>query len=115
MSRHRTARTAPHQPRDRRRKAPRLQRCALGKVRFPDHESAVEALHGARFSRLRSEELGMATRRQEQRAYRCDICRGWHLTSKSAVEAPRRMGESAVFAPRPHWAGSRRREWDRAA
>lgn len=101
--------------RGRRRPAPRLRHCAEGKVRFPDHESAVGALHSAASSRSRIEAEGGECRRHERRAYECAICRGWHLTSKRSVEAPRRMADAAVFLARPAWAPSRRHDWATAA
>lgn len=44
-----------------------------GKRRYPDHQSAVQALH--RFAQ--------STRaRKPVRAYPCDLCKGWHITSQ---------------------------------
>ncbi len=52
-----------------------------GKLRYRDRHQATDALNAAR--RQRSSDLiysGRTTRR-EVRAYKCEACRGWHLTS----------------------------------
>ncbi|CAG7845125.1 hypothetical protein USB125703_01382 [Pseudoclavibacter triregionum] len=126
----------------RRRRPPRPGRCEFGKVRFPDHESAVEALHAAAVSRSRAVDGEAATCRREVRAYECASCRGWHLTSKAelagspelvagleaiaaadaaraAARGARRVAASAQATSstcdEPHWAGTRRPEWAKAA
>lgn len=69
-----------------------LPRCARhAKRRFPDHESAIDALHGAAADRARK---GEASRRRECRAYFCTDCRGWHLTSQEL---------SLPWVPRSAW------------
>lgn len=61
--------------------------CATGKVRFRDHDEAVQALWNAHVLR----QIEGNTERQERRAYECRRCNGWHLTSqpnKSALVDP---------------------------
>lgn len=71
-----------------------LCRCPVsGKVRFRDKREAVGALHHAVAVRRRAEADGLAYRRREQRAYPCDSCHGWHLTSQTA------WGIGAASAP----------------
>lgn len=49
-----------------------------GKVRFRDRRQAQDALQPIAWRRV----AGTApARRQEVRAYECDSCDGWHLTS----------------------------------
>lgn len=55
-----------------------------GKVRFRDHREAVAALHNSATSRKHAETLSLPTRRREVRAYECDACHGFHLTSQAA-------------------------------
>lgn len=58
-------------------------KCGLGgKRRYRDHSEAIAALHGVANARYRAELDGVETRRREVRAYECDFCHGWHLTSK---------------------------------
>lgn len=55
-------------------------KCASGKLRYKDHEMAIEALHKAwRSGAIALRETGSTTR-NEKRAYKCDGCKGWHLT-----------------------------------
>ena len=49
-----------------------------GKLRFRDKKSAVQVLHTA----AAVASLNPASRRREVRAYKCQDCRGWHLTSR---------------------------------
>ena len=60
----------------------RRKECASKKVRFRDHEQAVEALHRAANHRHFAELDGTNTRRQECRVYECKLCKGFHLTSQ---------------------------------
>lgn len=54
------------------------------KIRFRDLEEAVEVLHRIQRYRVYAEEAGRSlTHRNERRAYKCPVCRGAHLTSKS--------------------------------
>ncbi|MFM7677314.1 MAG: hypothetical protein ACKO83_00545 [Roseiflexaceae bacterium] len=67
------------------RKRPRHQypTCyTSGKSRFDERKDAQQALTNARFVREMHEREGIASRRQECRVYRCEDCRGWHLTSR---------------------------------
>lgn len=69
----------------RRRPRYRPTKCNVtGKVRFPDHDLAVEVLHDAANRRRRWADAGTESRRQECRTYECDGCKGWHLTSQAA-------------------------------
>lgn len=56
------------------------------KSRFRDLDEAIEVLHRIQRYRGYAEEAGRTlTHRNEQRAYKCPICRGAHLTSKAAI------------------------------
>lgn len=56
------------------------------KTRFRDLDEAIEVLHRIQRYRGYAEEAGRTlTHRNEQRAYKCPICRGAHLTSKPAL------------------------------
>lgn len=69
------------------RPAPRLKTCrATSKVRFPDSRAAVEALHRAKTMQYFADLDATTTRRRECRHYRCQECKGWHLTSRPAWE-----------------------------
>lgn len=59
-----------------RRRVARSKRsaCPTRKVRYRDHESAVRALRGV---------AGSARAKIPVRAYRCNLCQGWHLTSQT--------------------------------
>jgi hypothetical protein len=54
---------------------------STGKRRFRDHREATTILHRAFNGRRRAKLDGLPSRRQEQRCYECESCRGWHLTS----------------------------------
>ena len=55
------------------------------KSRFRDLDEAIDVLHRIQRYRGYAEEAGRSlTHRNEQRAYKCPICRGAHLTSKPA-------------------------------
>jgi hypothetical protein len=55
------------------------------KSRYRDLEEAIEVLHRIQRYRGYAEEAGrILTHRNEQRAYKCPLCRGAHLTSKAA-------------------------------
>lgn len=51
---------------------------ACGKHRFPTEGEALRAVVDAKIARS----LRQRVRRREERAYRCDPCGAWHLTSK---------------------------------
>lgn len=59
----------------------RLKARTCRKVRFRDHREAVAALHNVALLRKRAEEEALLTRRHEVRSYKCEACRGFHLTS----------------------------------
>lgn len=54
--------------------------CSCRKLRYPDHRAAVRALHSA----VSARSLNPGSCRRERRIYNCDLCTGWHLTSKAA-------------------------------
>lgn len=56
--------------------------CPTGKVRFQDHLAAVHALHKAQTARKFAADAGAPCHRREIRCYACELCKGWHLTSK---------------------------------
>ena len=49
-----------------------MSRCP--KIRYPDHIAAKIA--------IASTQRSPGSQREEQRAYRCGRCHGWHLTSR---------------------------------
>lgn len=49
-------------------------RCTTGKHRYRDRIAALLALAGID---------NLDPKRRERRAYRCPVCRGWHLTSQT--------------------------------
>lgn len=61
---------------------------ACGKHRYRDHDEAVASLHRAANARQRAALDGAVTDRREVRAYECDSCRGWHLTSAATWTKP---------------------------
>mgnify|MGYP000886312270 CR=1 len=79
------------------RRHARLQKCpASRKARFRDKREATLAIHSAVTARRYADELGIHTARQERRAYRCESCKGWHLTSSDYYPQPR-VGDVAAF------------------
>jgi hypothetical protein len=62
----------------------RVRNCG-GKVRFRDHEEAVEALHRADCARSRSVADGATSTHRAVRTYYCPRCGGYHLTSRPAA------------------------------
>ncbi len=55
------------------------------KNRYRDLDEAIDVLHRIQRYRAYAEEAGRSlTHRNEQRAYKCPVCRGAHLTSKPA-------------------------------
>jgi len=52
--------------------------CSCRKRSYPDHRAAVRALHSAVAARA----LDPGSCRRERRVYECDLCAGWHATSK---------------------------------
>ena len=55
---------------------------ATGKRRLRDHLEATRALRTSSNARSRAKRDGIDCRRRELRAYECESCRGWHLTSR---------------------------------
>lgn len=70
----------------------RKPRCATGKIRYHDRDSAQLALASCRGSVSRN--------RAESRVYQCHVCNGWHLTSKTVAHHStmelRKMAPEAV-------------------
>jgi hypothetical protein len=56
-------------------------RCRTGKVRYRDRVAALVALAQVR----RTDSPNRP--KQEVRAYRCPLCRGWHLTARRGRRA----------------------------
>jgi hypothetical protein len=92
MARRTHPRADPPSSRRRPRRPQDVPTClATGKLRFRDKKSALQALHAV----VAAAALNPASRRREQRVYKCQQCGGWHLTSQSA--RPRLdVGVSAV-------------------
>jgi len=63
---------------DRRARKRSGSKCRTGKVRFRDHDEAIQVLWHAKMLRT----VEGVTERQERRAYLCNACNGWHLTSQ---------------------------------
>jgi len=59
-----------------------------GKLRYPDHAAAKDTLTAIAYQRAFSTREPGESRRGECRAYWCQHCHGWHLTSQ-----PRNQGE----------------------
>lgn len=54
-------------------------RCATGKVTFGSWDEAQLAVTDAKIARALHRK---PTKRREERAYQCGLCKLWHLTSK---------------------------------
>lgn len=61
---------------------------ATGKVRYRDHRQASHALQSAKWKRRHDDLIGLDSRRNEVRAYKCDECKGWHTTSIAVWNDP---------------------------
>jgi hypothetical protein len=53
-----------------------------GKIRYRDAREATDALHTLTNQAALADELGGAHTIRVRRKYRCNACRGWHLTSQ---------------------------------
>jgi hypothetical protein len=62
-------------------------KCPTGKTRFRDHQESVSALHRSANHRVVDLSERGFTKRQEIRSYPCDLCSGWHLTSKATWDS----------------------------
>lgn len=60
-----------------------------GKQRLGERKDAKLALAAARALRARAELVGLASTWVVVRAYRCDHCGGWHLTSMAVYRGAR--------------------------
>jgi len=61
----------------------------IKKIRYRDQKEGLDALHKIQAKRSRSlAEEDNFTNRREIRAYACDYCRGWHLTSNEPYGSP---------------------------
>lgn len=77
--------TPPRRYHPARRRTGQGGKCSSGKIRYRDHEEAVAALNSIASSR----NLGNA-RRNEDRAYECARCGGFHITSTPYEPDPRK-------------------------
>lgn len=69
-------------PTPRRRPTPHLGHCPVsGKVRYRDAREATDALHRLMNKAALADALGGQHKIRVKRKYRCNTCRGWHLTS----------------------------------
>lgn len=60
----------------------KIQVCEeTGKYRYRDQTQAQQALLAAVWDRQTAQAHDVASHRREVRAYPCDWCNGWHLTS----------------------------------
>jgi hypothetical protein len=57
-------------------------RCKSGKIRYRDHEEAINALHRTQSRAAVALEITGNTSRAEKRTYYCALCNGFHLTSQ---------------------------------
>jgi hypothetical protein len=65
----------------------RFPRCQYsGKVRFRYRKDAIDFVVGARYRAERCAAEGVPCRRRETRAYKCENCGGWHVTSAAYKE-----------------------------
>lgn len=74
--------------RDRFRRRPKhtWPRCPVtGKQRLGERKDAKVTLEAARHHRANSELSGQTSGWTVRREYRCEHCRGWHLTSRPAA------------------------------
>lgn len=72
-----------HADRRRRRGGHTWPRCErTGKQRFGERKDAKLALEAAHHTRAHALLDGVQSRWTVRRTYRCDYCRGWHLTSR---------------------------------
>jgi hypothetical protein len=83
-------------------------RCRVtGKRRFRDHREATRALRSAVRSRRLAAELGCPCQRREIRAYQCECCLGWHLTSWGDAHTPPVPVATVATPPHPGPIGPR--------
>lgn len=57
-------------------------KCATGKTRFRDHKECVSVLHNSENRRVTDIEERGFTKRNEIRSYPCNLCAGYHVSSK---------------------------------
>lgn len=63
---------------------PHLSRCPRGKVRYRDKREAISTLHRIQLKASYAKLGESGTTRRECRAYECDSCHGFHLTSSAS-------------------------------
>ena len=74
---------------------PQTSKCrATGKWRYVSEFHALTALTGVTETQAMDAQLGIESKRREQRYYRCPFCHGWHLTSKPRHESTKPAGLS---------------------
>lgn len=94
-------------PTRRRRPTPHLDHCPMsGKIRYRDAREATDALHTLRNKAALADALGGQHQIRVARKYRCNACRGWHLTSQETLTAgaaaqPGPATDSAPAVPAP--------------
>ena len=75
-----------HRPTRKNRPMPKISklrgRCPEGKLRYPDAQLAIQALHRMQNAAAIAIELTGTTGRLEKRYYSCAKCKGVHLTSQ---------------------------------
>lgn len=96
------SRKAAH-PSPRRRPTPHRDHCPMsGKIRYRDAREATDALHALTNQAALADQLGGQHSIRVRRKYRCNACRGWHLTSQEAWTSnidPQSHAPSAPGAP----------------
>lgn len=80
------------------KKSHRFPRClSTGKIRFPQHNDATQAVSSARRMRSHAAVHGGTCTNKVERSYRCVDCLGWHLTSQPRqAHLPRLTGHVAL-------------------
>jgi hypothetical protein len=71
-----------------------------GKVRYRDAREATDALHALTNQAALADQLGGRHAISVRRKYRCNACRGWHLTSQAT------WGRDGDAQPEPVAAGA---------
>ena len=59
-------------------------KCVTGKTRFRDHKECVALLHNSANRRVTDIREHGFTKRNEIRSYPCNLCSGYHVSSKES-------------------------------
>jgi len=59
----------------------RQEEVCLNKVRYESKDKALNSYKGYRYNMQRSRGRRVKYDKNKQRPYRCELCRGWHLTT----------------------------------